>query len=222
MYWGSSSDEIDDLVFTSFGDHNGIRYTFPDIMWTLRASSKLAAPTFHEMPSWMNEKMSSLIDLISRKLLQDVGYSLLRLNKEGPVSVRNLPKSIETAGTLDTFRLLEDMNYITKEKGTFKLNYPVFAARDRDVIEQLGHLVSPLVARALDRSHAKLQKALANTSPIRNRIEFSEVLNEVWHWIFAQTNKILAEKGFVYDPPMRRVGEARYIAWVSQFRFNFP
>jgi hypothetical protein len=222
MYWGSSSDETDGWVFASFGDHNGVRYAFPDIVWTLQASSKLAAPTFHRMPAWMSEKMSGLLDLILRRLMKDVQRSLVRLNEEGPVSSTDLSKSNETAGTLDTYRLLEDMNYITGEKGVFKLNYPVFAARDKNIIERMGQLVSPLVAETIHQNYTKLQKALSNTSPTRNKIEFSEVMNEVWHWIFAQSNKILAETKFMYDPPIRKVGEARYIAWVSQFRYNFP
>jgi len=49
MYWGSSSDETDGWVFASFGDHNGVRYAFPDIVWTLQASSKSTAPPFHGM-----------------------------------------------------------------------------------------------------------------------------------------------------------------------------
>jgi hypothetical protein len=114
------------------------------------------------------------------------------------------------------------MNYITKENRMLKLNYPVFAARDKSVMERLGHLVSPLVVKAVRRNRARLQRALRNTGPIRNRIEFGEVLNEAWHWVFAQSNKILAEKGFMYDPPAGRPGEARYIAWLSQFRFYFP
>jgi hypothetical protein len=222
MYWGSSSDEVEGFVFTSFGDHNGIRWAFPDIMWTLHASSRSAAPTFHQAPSWMGEKMSVLVDMMSRRLLNDVGHSLFRLNEEGPISVKDLQKTSETTGTLDVSRLLEDMKYITKEKGFFKLNYPLFAAKDKNIIERLGHLVSPLVAKAIDQNRAKLRKALRNTSPIRNRIEFTEVLTEAWHWIFAQSNKILAEEEFMYDPPAGRVGEARYIAWVSQFRSDFP
>jgi len=170
----------------------------------------------------MSEKMSGLLDLILRKLMKDVQRSLVGLNETGPVSSTDLSKSSETAGTLDTYRLLEDMNYITREKGVFKLNYPVFAARDKNVIERMGQLVSPLVAEIIHQNYARLQKALANTSPVRNRIEFSEVMNEAWHWIFAQSNKILAETKFMYDPPIRKVGEARYIAWVSQFRYNFP
>lgn len=221
MYWGSNNDEIDNQVFTSFGDHTGIRYAFPDIMWTLRASPKIAQK-LHEMPRappWMSGKMSNLTDLISRKLLKEVGHVLFRLNAAGPVSVRDPQKNSEMVETLDVLHLLEDMNYIIYEKGLFKLNYPVFVARDRKVIEQMEHLVFPLVTKAIHQNRAKLQKALGNTNPIRNKIEFNEVLNEAWHWIFAQTNKILAEKGLLYDPPKRRIGEARYIAWVSEFRF---
>jgi hypothetical protein len=50
-------------------------------------------------------------------------------------------------------------------------------------------------------------------------VPLEEVLNEAWHWIFAQTNRILAEKGFLYDPPRRRTGEARCIAWISEFHY---
>ena len=221
MYWGSRSDDLGDWVFTSFGDHNGIRYAFPDIVWALRSLPK-SAQTFHETPSWMSKKMCALFDLISTRLLKDVGQLLVRLNEEGPVSVMDLKKNGEMARTLDAVRLLEDMNYIINEKRIFRLNYPVFEARDKNIIEQLGQLVSPMITKVMRQNLTKLQKALEHTSPIRNNIEFDEVLNEAWHWIFAQTNKILSEKRIMYDPPKRRLGEARYIAWLSQFHYFFP
>jgi hypothetical protein len=72
------------------------------------------------------------------------------------------------------------------------------------------------------RNRVQLERALGGTNPARNNIEFTEVLTEAWHWIFAQTNKILSEKGLLYDPPKRRRGEARYMAWISQFPYLFP
>ena len=39
MYWGSHSDMSEWYIFTSFGDHHGIRYAFPDVLWTLQALS---------------------------------------------------------------------------------------------------------------------------------------------------------------------------------------
>ena len=213
MYWGSNSDKIGDYVFTSFGDHTGLRYAFPDIVWTLRTTPR------NEMPRWMSQKLSRLTELIAGQWLKNAGHLLLRLNSQGPVSARDLERDSEATGILDVLHLLDDMNYITRNRGICKLDYPVFAARDKKVIEQLGHLVLPLVAEAIHRNYAKLEKALKNTSPIRNKVELDEVLNEAWHWIFGQTNRVLAEKGFLYDPPRRRIGEARYIAWISEFGF---
>jgi inhibitor of KinA sporulation pathway (predicted exonuclease) len=170
----------------------------------------------------MGKKMSNVISLAPKGLLKDAGLMLSRLNSEGPASRANLEKNSGAIEGLDVTRLLEDMNYVSREKGVIKLNYPVFAAEDSKVIEQLGNLVSPLITKAFHHHCAKLQESLRNTSPIRNKVEFNEVLNDAWHWILAQTNRILAEKGLFYDPPKRRAGEARYIAWMSEFHFHFP
>jgi len=221
MYWGSNTDEIDRWVFTSFGDFTGVRYAFPDVVWSLGALSKIDQKS-NKTPSWMSEKMSNIFSLTSKRLLKDVGLMLSRLNSDGLVSRATPEKNSQATDTLDVARLLEDMNYISREKGVFKLNYPVFTAEDSKVIEQLGNLVSPFITKTFHHHCSKLQESLRNTSPIRNKVEFTEVLNDAWHWIFAQTNRILAEKGFLYDPPKKRAGEARYIAWMSEFHPYFP
>jgi hypothetical protein len=170
----------------------------------------------------MSEKMSNIVGLTLKRLMKGVGLMLSRLNSEGPVSKATLERNSGANETLDVTGLLEDMNYISHKKEMFKLNYPVFAAEDSKVIEQLGNLVSPFITKTFHRNRAKLQESLRNASPIRNKVEFTEVLNDAWHWIFAQTNRILAENGLLYDPPKRRAGEARYIAWMSEFQFHFP
>jgi hypothetical protein len=221
MYWGSNTDETDQWVFTSFGDFTGVRYAFPDIIWSLGALPK-KDQKLNKSPSWMGEKMSNVIGLTSKRLLKDIGLMLSRLNSEGPASKATHEKNSGVTEMSDMTGLLEDMNYITREKGVFKLNYPVFAGQDSKVIEQLGNLVSPFITEAFHHHYAKLQESLRNTSPMRNKVGFNEVLNDAWHWIFAQTNRILAEKGLLYDPPKRRAGEARYIAWMSEFHSHFP
>lgn len=50
MYWGSHSDMSDGYTFTSFGDHHGMRYAFPDVLWILQASPK-AVQSFFKSPS---------------------------------------------------------------------------------------------------------------------------------------------------------------------------
>lgn len=219
MYWGSHNDRICDFVFTSFGDHTGIRYAFPDIVWTLKASPKIAQK-LHEMPLWIGEKISTLTESLKKKLLKDVGLLLFRLNNEKSILAVDLEQEDNKRGMLDLAYLLEDMNYIACENGIFRLNYPVFAAKDKKVIEQLGNIVFPLVTKIIKRNEAKLRRVLRNTSPFKNKVAFEEILNEAWHWIFAGTNRILADKGFLYNPPRKKREEGRYMAWVS--RFNFP
>lgn len=218
MYWGSHSDVSDGYTFTSFGDHLGMRYAFPDVLWTLQASPK-AVQTFFKSPSWMTEKLSTITQLCSKKMLRDTAFFLFRLNAEGAISAKELTKNNVEAWLRNLIHLLEDMNYIVREKGRLKLNYPIFADDDKKIVEQIGDTILPLVTQTIRQNYSVLERALSSTTPVRNKVALNEVLNEAWHWIFAQTNKILAEKGFLYDPPKKRAEEARYIAWVAKFSF---
>ncbi len=218
MYWGSHSDTSDAYTFTSFGDHQGIRYAFPDVLWTLQASHK-AAQSFFKSPSWMIEKISTITQLCSKKMLRDTAFLLFRLNAEETISIKELTENSVEIWMRNLVRLLEDMNYIVCEKGQLKLNYPIFADDDKKIVEQIADIILPLVTQTMRQNYSTLERALSNTTPVRNKIAFNEVLNEAWHWIFAQTNKILAEKGFLYTPPKKRAEEARYIAWVAKFSF---
>jgi hypothetical protein len=218
MYWGSHSDTSDAYTFTSFGDHHGMRYAFPDVLWTLQASPK-AVQTFFKSPSWMTEKLSTITQLCSKKMLRDTAFLLFRLNAEGTISAKELTKNNVEIWVRNLVHLLEDMNYIFREKGRLKLNYPIFADDDKKIVEQIADIILPLVTQTIRQNYSILKRALSNTTPVRNKVALNEVLNEAWHWIFAQTNKILAEKGFLYDPPKKRAEEARYIAWVAKFSF---
>lgn len=218
MYWGSHSDTLDKYVFTSFGDHYGWRYAFPDILWNLNASSKAFQETFGP-PLWFTEKLSKIISLFRKNLLSDVIRVLFRINAEGPIREKEFSGNNDEAGLQSLLHLLEDMNYIVCEKGMLTLYYPVFVAEDEKIMEQLGDLIIPLATRIIRQNYIYLKQALGDTSPMKNKISFGEVLNEAWHWIFAQTNKTLAEKGFLYNPPKKRAREARYMAWISEFSY---
>jgi hypothetical protein len=216
MYWGSHSDSIGNLVFTSFGDHHGVRNAFPDVSWTLQALPKITDKT-DAIPSWMAEELSRLASLQSKTLMREVGSLLISLSKkEATLEAKKKDAYADKAGLLG---LLEDMDYVLNEGGVFRLNYPVFMADDKKVIDDLGNVIIPMVTKLIRRNREKLQKALTDISPMRNAVDFNEVMTDLWHWIFAQTNRILAEKGVLYDPPKKNVEEARYIAWVSEFAF---
>jgi hypothetical protein len=65
-------------------------------------------------------------------------------------------------------------------------------------------------------SFNSLKTELASLTPIRKGIDPREIFTDVWHWIFGWTNRIIAERGFFYDPPKEREGEGRYIAWIEE------
>ncbi|MDI6905015.1 MAG: hypothetical protein QMD13_05960 [Candidatus Bathyarchaeia archaeon] len=209
MYWGSHSDALDKYTFTSFGDHYGLRYAFPDILWTLHASSKAFQETFGP-PLWFTEKLSTIIRLFGKNLLRDVALMLFRMNDEGPISEKEFSRNENDneVWLQNLLHLLQDMNYIVYEKGTVTLHYPVFVAKDEKIMEELGDLITPLATQIIRQNYLHLKRVLGDITPMKNNIPFGEVLNEAWHWIFAQTNKILAEKGFLYTPPRKRAGEA--------------
>jgi len=218
MYWGSHSDVLDGYTFTSFGDHHGMRYAFPDVLWTLQASQK-AVQTFFKSPPWMTEKISTITQLCSKKMLRDTAFFLFRLNTERGIFTKDLTENNVELWLRNLVHLLEDMKYIAREKGKLKLNYPIFADPDKKIVEQMADIILPLVTQTMRQNYSVLERALNSTTPVKNKVALSEVLNEAWHWIFAQTNKILAEKKFLYDPPKKRTEEARYIAWVAKFSF---
>jgi len=76
--------------------------------------------------------------------------------------------------------------------------------------------LSPTVEVFIVESFDSLKTELASLTPIRKGIDPREIFTDVWHWIFGWTNRIIAERGFFYDPPREREGEARYIAWVEE------
>ena len=217
MYWGSHSDNLDRCVFTSFGDR-GIRYTFPDVVWNLQAYPKSLEELFNLRP-WMTGKLSSITKLLQEKLLRDVASTMFRINEEGPLSLGDVNEKAETTWFQGLIRLLEDMKYIVSENNVIRLNYPIFDEEDKKIVEQIGDLLTPALLRVVHRSYPNLEKELNNTTTRKNQIPMAEVFNETWHWTFAQTNKILVEKGLFYNPPRKSEGESSCVAWISKFGF---
>lgn len=75
----------------------------------------------------------------------------------------------------------------------------------------------PEVLSLVKNSYNELEPDLGDITPFRNNISMMEVFGEVWHWIFGQTNRLLVDRGIIYDPPIKCEGESRHISWVSEF-----
>jgi DNA-binding MarR family transcriptional regulator len=216
LYWGSHSETYGRFKFTSFGDHTGHRYAFPDVSWTLSVAT--VEKGLKTLPGWYHSKIAEISSKLISYFMADVGNILLSLCKSGPTSVEKLRRDDGwDKGQAETLlRLLADMKYIRVENSEVSLNYPVFTFNDSGIIEDLWHRLSPTVEVFIVESFDSLKTELASLTPIRKGIDPREIFTDVWHWIFGWTNRIIAERGFFYDPPREREGEARYIAWVEE------
>jgi len=216
MYWGSHSSTFGRFTFVSFGDHTGCRYAFPDVAWNISVAALKSVE--RRLPDWYCDKVSKASDALLACGMVEVGNVLLALCEEGPMSVESLSESVrmerEQAETL--VRLLTDMRYVKLDGDRVALNYPVFTAEDKEVVEGVWRMLSATVEEVACGYFESLRGELAEITPLRKGIDPREIYTDVWHWIFGWANRMLAESGFFYDPPREREGEARYIAWVEE------
>ncbi|MEM3079272.1 MAG: hypothetical protein QXF21_03030 [Thermoproteota archaeon] len=216
MYWGSHSNRFGRITFTSFGDHTGCRYAFPDLAWNL--NSLIMRREGNGLPNWLWEKITETFNVFQAECMLDLGRILLLVNVEGPVEASllrgRLDMEKEQAESL--LKLLADMKYVSLAEERVKLNYPVFTAGDKTVIEDVWLTLSGLVEKEACEYFNSLRYELAEITLVRRGVDPREIYTDVWHWVFGWANRMMAEKGFFFDPPREREGEGRYIAWVEE------
>ncbi len=211
-YIASSSSVYDGYTFTSFGE-GGLKYTLPNIFWFIRHSFEHGKGQYR-WPTWVNEKIQGLMASYEEKTLGTTAEILFSLTK-GPRSYTDLVSSDDwTAKILDT---LIDMGYVVHHDDLVHLVFPVFEAHDKEVINDISTVLMPAVFKQVSDSYDSLASSLSAITPFKNNISMQEVYGEVWHCIFGQSNRLLAEKGYIHDPPSRREGESRYVSWISKF-----
>ncbi|MGB9717845.1 MAG: hypothetical protein ACPL4E_05320 [Thermoproteota archaeon] len=216
MYWGSHSNRFGRITFTSFGDHTGCRYVFPDVAWSLNAL--ILRRGEDGLPDWFSGKITKVFNVFQTECMLELGRMLLLLNDEGPVEASLLrgKLGVEKEQAESLLGLLADMKYVSLTGGRVRLNHPVFTAGDKTVIEDVWLALSPLVEKEACEYFNSLRDELAEITPVRRGIDPREIYTDVWHWVFGWANRIMAEKGFFFDPPREREGEGRYIAWIEE------
>ncbi len=173
LYWGSHNQTCGQYVFTSFGDHEHGRYSFPDIFFWLshHGLEKFKETTFHKE-----------LHISYNKGLEEWG--------------RLLFKAITTGELSEHIQLLERLKYL--KAGS--LNVPVIVEEDRVAIEPLSAIMSELILEWAHDYYGKFAGELKETTPLKFGVDFQEVFIQIWHYIFAVTNKNLARSGFFFDP----------------------
>ena len=178
VYWGGHSDVYDGLVFVSFGAHACQRIAaFPDILWNEPFTVK--AP--FDCPE-ARGVLSAYLGTLKRDLAQ-----ALRFFAGEQVSVSAPVEACK--------RWLERLGYA--QNGT--LTVPYFDEEDRAWLEPLSQMVLGEVRTWLEEHYSKLKQALAQSTPVRHGVDYTEVFRVVWHWVFGMANRSLAQMGIIYD-----------------------
>jgi hypothetical protein len=206
----SHNDYVGGYVFTTFGDLTGSRNAFPDIL------RQIEQTVVESVPFPWNNPLRLALRLYFNDLLTDVACILEALAKE-PLAEETLPQASGVAEekVAELFPLLVQLGYLCRGTEGWRPAVPVFLASDKTSIKTAVTLVVDLVQTVVAARYDEIRQALEGISPLRNGVPFAEVFTEVWHFIFAEANRILIETGFMASPARPGPDSARFAAWLG-------
>lgn len=196
-----------------------LSYAFPDFAGVLSPlTSQREGNT--DIPDWLRAKSSETLGIFQLNSIVDCGRLLLTLGKEGPMRLLQLSSKLaKERGQIEGLpRFLKDAKYVSTDGEEIRLNYPVFTARDKRTSEAVCEVMSEVVQKEALDCFESLGTELGEITPMKRGIDPREVYTDIWHWIFGQANRIMTERGFMFEPTGGREREGRYIAWVEEGR----
>ncbi|TKJ30221.1 hypothetical protein CEE39_08435, partial [bacterium (candidate division B38) B3_B38] len=94
---------------------------------------------------------------------------------------------------------LVKIRYISQEDDAYHLLIPVFTEADQEMFQKIRGMVSEEILNWLQTYYDRIKEDLKDISAVRNRVNYGEVFNMLWHYFFGYTNKFLARSGLIYD-----------------------
>ena len=200
IYWGCHSDDVNGITLMTFGDHHfeTVRNGFPDLRWGL--GRRLGTSLRKELPELYGTELLTVLNDQMNSFLEDVVTILLRL-KESPAGLPELEKatSFDRDYLEHILSFLVKIRYISQEGETYHLLIPVLTEADQEMFQKIGGMVSEEILNWLQTYYERIKEDLKDISAVRNRVNYGEVFNMLWHYFFGYTNKFLARSGLIYD-----------------------
>lgn len=196
LYWGSHNMH-QPTALTTFGDHDAVRYGFPDLLW--RVGRTLNGM---EAPEGLKPHIADLVDSWEGALLRQVGSLMLHL-RDGDRTRDELAQAAElTGGEADALLgLLSELEYVEKVgDDRFRARIPVLTERDAAAVGALRRLGRAIMERWLAERYDALRQSLAGLTAMRQGVPLADNFYEIWHYLFAVANRTLVESGFFADP----------------------
>jgi hypothetical protein len=90
-----------------------------------------------------------------------------------------------------------------------------FRTADGAAINRVVGIVQESVDRFIHGWYAAMERALCDITPLRHGRPFPECFNPIYHVLFGQANRAMAEAGYLADPAPAEPGEGRYRCWLT-------
>lgn len=193
-YCGSHTGGGDRYVFTSFGDHSGPRHCLPDLFFRVEWVVGKA-----DWPPELAAAMTAVVAHGQKKLYDELGAMMAG----------------ERPATGPCRELLAHLGYLADGAPLV----PVFTAATVGPVREIVAAVAQAVAQWAERTVPRLEEILPGLTPIRLGVDRGHILNHIWHFVFAEANRFLAEEGFMLDPEPGPGGQGRYLTWVAEVGF---
>ncbi|KPJ69653.1 hypothetical protein AMJ44_03085 [candidate division WOR-1 bacterium DG_54_3] len=196
MYWGGHTESIDGTMFMTFGDHDAEtkRYAFPDMLWAMGSQFSFDVPEFYkkEFLILLNDQVNNMVEKIAE---------VLHILKRMPSIFEEIQKlsSLDREELEHFLDLLIKINYVTVEDKVYFLAVPAFSEADQEMLKEIQEIVNEEILSWAKSYYNRIKVDLKDISAVKNRVNYKETFNMLWHYFFGHTNKFLARSGFIYD-----------------------
>jgi hypothetical protein len=216
IYWGGHSTGVDGMMFMTFGDHHTDtkRNSIPDILWFIESNS------VRDVPDLYQKEWKALLQDQLDNLMEETGRILYAL-KQSPLSAADIQQSSE----MDEQELqhildfLEKIHFVSVKEDVYSLDVLLFTGSDQVMLSEIKEIVNREILSWVESHYKQIKLDLEDISAVRNRVDYKEVFNMMWHYFFGYTNKYLAEAGFIYDTYQAPEGRQGYLPAVMIRRF---
>ncbi|MBN8663630.1 MAG: hypothetical protein J0L83_03600 [Chitinophagales bacterium] len=197
LYWGSHNDYLNDVVFTSFGDHyTNPRYALPDMKWKYKIDYNN-----NHFPTEMKSSFQDMANVYFDSAFYNAGKIMFCLYSN-PLSQQEITEQFSFTGLSQALKFFTSVRYVRIDSSTNKyhLAIPVFTESNGQMISALRLHIKHKLQAWLNSNYASIKSDLKTLSCMQHGIDYKIAFTEVWHFLFGYTNKFLCEAGFFVNP----------------------
>lgn len=192
VYWGGHSLLVGDWLLHTFGDHAAEtkRLTMPDTLDLVHDGELPGRAAFRalqrEQNAELGRELAGILSAIGRS-----GCPLARLS--------TMAGQEQQASLRHRLELLRAWGYLAADGQEVVLQVPLFADGDADNLRRALTAAQQALQRWIAADFGTYRAELSALSPVRNGVDFPEVMVQCWHYLFGLTNRCLVEQGLLCD-----------------------